>query len=39
MAAMLRIYSETLPFEEVVRARTLALLRRHDLELVLAVRP
>jgi len=39
MAAMLRIYSETLPFEEVVRPRTLALLRRHDLELVLAVRP
>jgi len=36
---MLRVYCETVPFEEVVRARTLGLLRRHDLELVLAVRP
>ena len=35
----LRIYSETLPFEEVTRPRTIALLRRHELELVLAVRP
>ena len=35
----LRIYCETLPFEEVTRPRTLALLRRHELELVLAVRP
>lgn len=34
-----RIYSETLPYEEVTRARTLELLRRHRLELVLAVRP
>ena len=37
--ATLRIYSETLPFEEVARPRTVALLRRHDLEIVLAVRP
>ena len=37
--ATLRIYSETLPFEEVTRPRTVALLRRHDLEIVLAVRP
>ncbi len=36
---MLRIYCETVPFEEVVRPRTIELLRRHDLELVLAVRP
>ena len=36
---MLRIYCETVPFEEVVRPRTIALLRRHELELVLAVRP
>ena len=35
----LRIYCETLPFEEVTRPRTIALLRRHELELVLAVRP
>lgn len=35
----LRIYCETLPFEEVTRPRTIALLCRHDLELVLAVRP
>ena len=35
----LRIYCETLPYEEVTRPRTTALLRRHDLELVLAVRP
>jgi hypothetical protein len=35
----LRIYCETLPFEEVTRPRTISLLRRHDLELVLAVRP
>lgn len=34
-----RIYSETLPYEEVTRPRTLDLLRRYDLELVLAVRP
>ena len=36
---MLRIYGETVPLEDVVRARTIALLQRHDLELVLAVRP
>jgi hypothetical protein len=35
----LRIYCETLPFEDVTRPRTISLLRRHDLELVLAVRP
>jgi hypothetical protein len=35
----LRIYCETLPFEEVTRPRTLALLTRHELEIVLAVRP
>ena len=34
-----RIYSETLPYEEVMRRRTVDLLRRYDLELVLAVRP
>jgi hypothetical protein len=34
-----RIYSETLPYEEVTRPRTIGLLRRYDLELVLAVRP
>src|SRR5688500_10304922 len=34
-----RIYSETLPYEEVARPRTVALCRRYDLELVLAVRP
>jgi hypothetical protein len=37
--AKLRIYCETLPFEEVARPRTIMLLRRHGLELVLAVRP
>lgn len=35
----LRIYSETLPYDELVRPRTIELLRRHRLELVLAVRP
>jgi hypothetical protein len=35
----LRIYCETLPFEAVQRPRTVALLRRYDLEIVLAVRP
>jgi hypothetical protein len=35
----LRIYSETLPYEVVTRAETLALLARYRLELVLAVRP
>lgn len=35
----LRIYSEMLPYEGVVRPRTLALLARYRLELVLAVRP
>jgi hypothetical protein len=34
-----RIYSETLPYEEVTRRRTLELLRRYRLEIVLAVRP
>lgn len=34
-----RIYSETLPWPELVRASTLQLLRRYRLELVLAVRP
>src|SRR6187549_3851228 len=34
-----RIYSEMLPYEEVVRPRTTDLLRRYELELVLAVRP
>ncbi len=34
-----RIYSETLPYADVARPETLALLRRHGLELVLAVRP
>jgi hypothetical protein len=38
-APKLRVYCETLPYEEVTRPRTIALLRRHDLELVLAVRP
>ena len=38
-AAKLRIYCETLPYEDVTRPRTIALLRRHELELVLAVRP
>jgi len=35
----LRIYCETLPFERVVETRTIALLQRHALEIVLAVRP
>lgn len=34
-----RIYSETLAYRDLVRPRTLALLARYDLELVLAVRP
>jgi hypothetical protein len=34
-----RVYSETLPYEELVRPRTLGLLARYELELVLAVRP
>src|SRR6476620_1173069 len=34
-----RIYSETLPYEEVTRPRTIELLRRYALEIVLAVRP
>lgn len=34
-----RIYCETLPFADLVRPRTLALLARYELELVLAVRP
>lgn len=34
-----RVYSETLPYEELVRPRTLRLLSRYGLELVLAVRP
>ncbi|MBS2013103.1 MAG: hypothetical protein JST00_09465 [Deltaproteobacteria bacterium] len=36
---MLRIYSETLPYAEVVAPSTLRLLARHRLEVVLAVRP
>ncbi len=38
-AARLRIYSETLPFEQIVRPRTLELLRRYELEIIVAVRP
>jgi hypothetical protein len=34
-----RIYSEMLPYRDLVRPRTLGLLARYDLELVLAVRP
>lgn len=34
-----RIYSETLPYAEVTRPETLALLGRYGLEIVLAVRP
>lgn len=34
-----RIYSETLPYADVTRPETLALLRRYELEIVLAVRP
>jgi len=39
MPRALRIYSETLPYEEVTRPGALALLSRHGLEIVLAVRP
>ncbi len=39
LATKLRIYCETLPYAQLVRPRTIELLRRHDLELVLAVRP
>jgi hypothetical protein len=35
----LRVYCETLPYETVARPRTVALLRRHALEVVLAVQP
>jgi hypothetical protein len=38
-SAALRVYSETLPWGELLRPRTLALLSRYELELVLAVRP
>lgn len=34
-----RVYSETLPYEDLVRPRTLGLLSRYELEVVLAVRP
>src|SRR5262245_43411219 len=34
-----RVYSETLPYEDLVRPRTLGLLARYELEVVLAVRP
>ncbi|MCW5832181.1 MAG: hypothetical protein KIS78_07005 [Labilithrix sp.] len=34
-----RVYSETLPYADLVRPRTIALLARYRLELVLAVRP
>jgi hypothetical protein len=39
MVRLRRIYSEMLPYRDLVRPRTLELLARHDLELVLAVRP
>ena len=39
MTRVLRIYSETVPLEDVVRAKTVELLARFRLELVLAVRP
>lgn len=35
----LRIYCETLPYEQVARPRTVGLLARYGLEIVLAVRP
>ncbi|OJY31375.1 MAG: hypothetical protein BGO98_14985 [Myxococcales bacterium 68-20] len=35
----LRVYSETLPYADLVRPRTIELLSRYGLELVLAVRP
>lgn len=35
----LRIYSETLPYQELTRPRTVALLARYALEVVVAVRP
>ncbi len=35
----LRIYSEMLPYDALVRPRTLELLRRYGLDVVLAVRP
>jgi hypothetical protein len=34
-----RVYSETLPYADLVRRRTIGLLSRYGLELVLAVRP
>ena len=34
-----RVYSETLPHSDLVRPRTIALLARYGLEVVLAVRP
>lgn len=34
-----RVYSETLPWDDLVRPETLSLLARYRLELVLAVRP
>lgn len=39
MSASRRIYSELLPHDELVRPGVLALLRRYELDLVLAVRP
>src|SRR5579864_7584210 len=39
MTMRLRVYSETLAYEEVARARTLELLRARGLGIVLAVRP
>lgn len=39
MVTTRRIYCETLPYEDVVRPATLALLVRFSLHLVLAVRP
>jgi hypothetical protein len=35
----LRVYCETLPYPELVQRQTLRLLARHELEVVLAVRP
>jgi hypothetical protein len=35
----LRIYCETLPFDDLMRVETLALLAKYSLELILAVRP
>lgn len=39
MSAAVRIYSEMLPYEDVIRADVVALLRRYEIDVVLAVRP